>query len=211
MRSLFVSFLFLFCATIATAQPKGFSAVKDLSSFQQALARSTSGLQSLQSDFMQTKNMALLSDKIRSKGVFYYRKEDKVRIEYTSPFSYLLVMNAGQILVKDEQKSTRINARASKVMQSVNRVMIDCMRGSVFSNPDFKVTAYENATGYLLAMSPANASMKGMFSQIDVYLSKGTLDVDRLNMTEQGGDYTQMDFKNSRRNLNLSDALFKVR
>jgi len=211
MRSLFVSFVFLLTAALAHAQPKGFTAVKDLGAFQQQLAKSTSGLQSLQSDFAQTKHMALLSDKIISKGVFYYRKEDKVRIEYTSPFRYLLVMNAGQILVKDEQKSTRINARTSKVMQSVNRVMIDCMRGSVFSNPDFNVSAYENAGSYLLAMSPANASMKGMFSQIEVYLSKGSLDVDRLNMTEQGGDNTQMDFKNSRRNLTLSDALFKVR
>ncbi len=185
--------------------------MKDLAAFQQSLGASTSGLQSLQSDFVQTKHMAMLSDKITSKGVFYYRKEDKVRIEYTSPFSYLLVMNGGQILVKDEQKSTRINTRTSKVMQSVNRVMIDCMRGSVFGNPDFRVSAYEGASGYLLSMSPANAAMKGMFSQIDVYLSKSTLDVDRLTMTEQGGDFTTMDFRNSRRNAALSDALFKVR
>lgn len=210
MRSLFLSLFFLLSLG-AAAQPKGYKAVADLPAFQQSLSRSTAGLQSLQSDFVQTKNMAMLADKITSKGIFYYKKEDKVRIEYTSPFSYLLVMNGGQILVKDEQKSTRINARTSKVMQSVNRIMIDCMRGSVFSNSDFKVTAYENAGGYLLSMTPASASVKGMFSQIDVYLTKSGLDVSRLSMTEQGGDFTQMDFRNSRKNLTLNDALFKVR
>lgn len=211
MRSLlFIASLIVLSAT-SFAQPKGYKAVADLPAFQQQLSRSTGTLQSLQSDFVQSKNMAMLADEITSKGVFYYKREDKVRIEYTSPFSYLLIMNAGQILVKDEQKSTRVNARGSKVMQSVNRIMIDCMRGTVFNNPDFKVAAFENVSGYVLSMTPASASVKGTFSQINVYLQKNTFDVSRLNMTEPGGDFTQMDFRNSRKNTNLSDALFKIR
>ena len=146
------------CAVFA--QPKGYRPISNVPAFQQSLAKSTAGLQTLQTDFVQTKHLSLLADKITSKGKFYYRKEDKVRIEYTSPFQYLLVMNGGQILVKDEQKTTRINARTSKMMQSVNRIMIDCMRGSVFSNQDFKVSAYENGSGYLLALAPVTEAMK---------------------------------------------------
>jgi outer membrane lipoprotein-sorting protein len=198
-------------ALTATAQPKGYKQVANLSAFRQSLAQSTAALQTLQSDFIQTKHLSLLADKITSKGKFYYRREDKVRIEYTSPFQYLLVMNGGQILVRDEQKTSRINARTSKMMQSVNRIMIDCMRGSVFSNPDFKVVAYEGGNGYLLTLAPATESMKKMFRQIDVYLTRTGLAVDRLTMTEQGGDYTDMDFTKSQQNLALSDALFKVR
>lgn len=196
---------------VAGAQPKGYKPVSNIAAFQQTLAKSTAALQSLQSDFVQTKHLSMLSDKIVSKGRFYYRQQDKVRIEYTTPFTYLLVMNGGQMLVQDEQKSSRVNTRNSKMMQSVNRIMIDCMRGSVFSNPDFKVSAYEDGSGYLLSLLPANDAMKKMFRQIDVYLTRGGLDVDRLTMTEQGGDYTDMVFKNAQRNLALSDALFKVR
>jgi outer membrane lipoprotein-sorting protein len=211
MRSPIFCVFFLLISIVARAQPKGYEPVPDLPQFQQRLAASTKALQSLQSDFVQTKQMALMAEKITSKGIFYYRKEDKVRIEYTSPFIYLLVMNAGQILVKDEQKSTRVNARGSKVMQSVNRIMVDCMRGSVFTNPDFNVTAFQNAKGYQLALIPASAAVKGMFTRIDVFLTKSALDVERLTMSEKGGDITQMDFKNQRKNTTLNDALFKVR
>ncbi len=211
MRSLSAILALISFPVVLCAQPKGYENIPDLPAFQKTLAASTASTQSLQSDFSQVKQLSLMAEKISSKGQFYYKKEDKVRIEYTSPFSYLLVMNGGQILVKDEQKSTRINARNSKVMQSVNRIMIDCMRGSVFSNPDFKVSAFQSARGYLLTLSPASAAVKGMFRQIDVYLGKTGLGVERLTMTEQGGDFTQMDFRNTRKNVNLSDALFKVR
>lgn len=211
MRSLgFLSFLLLF-SVVVTAQPKGFKPVANTAAIQQGLQRSTAALQSIQSDFSQTKHLSLLTDKITSKGKFYYRKEDKVRIEYTTPFQYLVVMNGGQMMVKDEQKSTKVNTRSSKTMQSVNRIMLDCMRGTVFSNPDFKVSAYENGSSYLLSLSPANDAIKKLFKQIDVYLTRSGFDVDRLTMTEQGGDFTDMDFSHTQHNIALNDALFKIR
>lgn len=211
MRKAVFSILFVFGSVLAMAQPKGYKPLQNVPAFQQALSRATSALQTIQSDFVQTKHLSLLADKITSKGKFYYRKEDKVRIEYTSPFQYLLVMNAGQILVKDEQKTSKINTRNSKTMQSVNRIMIDCMRGTVFSNTDFRVTAYEGGSNYLLSLVPANEAMRKMFKQIDVYLGKSGYDVDRLTMTEQGGDFTDMDFTHTQHNLPLNDALFKVK
>lgn len=153
----------------------------------------------------------MLAEKIKSKGKFYFKKEDKVRIEYTSPFSYLLVMNGGQLLVKDEQKTSKINTKNSKAMQSVNRIMIDCMQGTVMQNKDFKATAYESASAYLLSLAPATDAMKKMFKQIDVYMGRKTLDVDRLTMTETGGDYTDMNFTNTQHNTALNDAIFKVK
>lgn len=211
MNKLIVFFVFTFSAFVASAQPKGFTAVKNTAAFQQSLSQANAGKQTISSDFTQVKNLSLLADKIRSKGKFYFKKEDKVRIEYTSPFYYLLVMNSGQILVKDEQKTSKINTRNSKTMQSVNRIMIDCMRGTVFQNPDFKVNAFENAGGYLLSLNPANESMKKMFQQIDVYMDKKNFDVSRLTMTETGGDFTDMNFTNTQHNVALNDAIFKVK
>lgn len=204
-------FFLLFICVSAHAQPKGYQTVRNVANFQQALSKNSTQVQTITSDFVQVKNMALLEEKIKSKGKFYYKKEDKVRIEYTSPFTYLLVMNAGQVMVKDEQKTSKINTKNSKTMQSVNRIMIDCMRGSVFQNTDFKVTAFENNSSYLLAMVPATDAMKKMFKQIDVYMDKKTMDVDRLTMSELGGDYTDMDFTNTKHNTPLDEAIFKIK
>ena len=211
MRKVFILLLCVMMGVAAWAQPAGYKAMKDINAFRQALAKSNAAKQTIASDFTQTKNMALLEEKIKSKGKFYFKKEDKVRIEYTSPYSYLLVMNGGQIMVKDEQKTSRINTKGSQTMQSVNRVMVDCMQGSVFSNSDFKVSAYENGNTYLLSLQPVTPVMKKMFRSIDVYMDKKGLDVDRLTMTEKGGDYTDMDFSNTKHNVALNEALFKVK
>ncbi|MBS1589411.1 MAG: outer-membrane lipoprotein carrier protein LolA, partial [Bacteroidetes bacterium] len=126
----------LFITSLSIAQPKGFSSVKNVQEFQTSLSKSNSQINTISSDFAQTKNMTLLSEKVKSKGKFFFKKEDKVRIEYTAPYKYLLVMNGGNVLVRDEEKTSKINTKSSKTMQSVNRIMIDCMRGTVLNNPD---------------------------------------------------------------------------
>lgn len=211
MRSFLFFTLFACSSLFSYAQHKGYQPLKDMAGFQQSLAKSNAAKQTITSDFVQTKNLSLLSEKIKSKGKFYFKKEDKVRIEYTTPYAYLVVMNGGQLTIKDEQKTSKINTKNSKLMQSVNRIIIDCMRGTVFQNPDFKVSAFENAQGYLLSLTPANDAMKKMFKQVDVYMEKKNLDVDRLTMTESGGDFTDMDFSNTQHNVALNEAVFKVK
>ena len=211
LRFSLLSLLLWFTPASSFGQPKGFQEVKDPKQFQQNLTRAHAAVNTISADFTQVKNMALLADKIRSKGKFYFKKEDKVRIEYTSPYTYLLVMNGGQIMVRDEQKTSRVNTKNSRTMQSVNRIMIDCMRGTVLQNPDFKTLVLESSNSYLLTLVPANESMKKLFRSIDVYLSKKTFDVDRLTMTEQGGDFTEMAFTNTRHNPALNEGIFKTR
>ncbi|MBL7719121.1 MAG: outer membrane lipoprotein carrier protein LolA [Flavipsychrobacter sp.] len=211
MRNVLAVWMMCMCSLVAVAQPKGYSAVKNVAAFQQSLQKASASVQTIQSDFDQVKNLSLLQDKIKSKGKFYLKKEDKVRIEYTSPFSYLVVMNAGQVLVKDEQKTNKVNTRNSKTMQSVNRIMLDCMRGTVLSNPDFRTAVFESGQSYLVSLTPATDAMKKMFRQIDVYMDKKSFDVRSLSMVEQGGDFTDMDFRNTQHNVSLNDALFKVK
>lgn len=211
MRNTAVIILLLFTGFVSFAQPKGFSTVSDTKSFKASLATANSRINDISSNFVQTKNLSLLAEKIKSKGKFYFRKEDKVRIEYTEPYSYLLIMNGSQLLVKDEQKTNKINTRNSKMMQSVNRIMVDCMRGTVYNNPDFKVTTYENKGSYLLSMVPVQADMKKLFEKVEVYMDKRTFDVDKLVLNETGGDFTIMEFSGTKHNTSLNEGLFKVR
>jgi len=191
--------------------PKGFADVTNTSLLQTSLANTAKNTQTIASDFSQLKHMKMMNDKVSSKGKFFFKKEDKIRIEYTSPFQYLLVMSGGQIMVRDENKTNKINTRNSKTMQSVNKVMMDCMRGTVFTNKDFAVKAYDNKAQYLMQMTPVNSSMKSLFARIDVYIEKSDNSVSKLVMNENGGDFTEMIFTNKKINTHLSDALFSIR
>jgi outer membrane lipoprotein-sorting protein len=211
-RLFFVFILSVASISFALAQaPKGFTVMTNSAPLQTVLATTAKKTQTIASDFTQVKHMKMMNDKVNSKGKFYFKKEDKIRIEYTSPFQYLLVMNGGQIMVKDENKTNKINTRNSKTMQSVNRVMMDCMRGTVFGNKDFLVKSFESKTLYLLQLSPVNSSMKGLFASIEVYIDKADNSVSKLVMNENGGDYTDMNFSNKKINTTLADALFSTR
>lgn len=211
MRNTAALILLLVTSFSALAQPAGYKKVDDVNNFRTALAKNNAAVNTIASEFKQVKDMSLLAEKIESKGKFYFMKEDKVRIEYTSPYSYLVVMNGTRMLVKDEQKTNKINAGNSKMMQSVNRLMVDCMRGTILSNPDFKATVYQNGKQYLLSMVPATADMKKLFDKVDIYINKATLDVEKTVMTEKGGDNTTMDFFNTKRNTAVNETLFKVK
>ncbi len=211
-RQIFAAIFFIFLINTTWAQaPKGFTSISNTTSLQNTLSASAKSTQSIVSDFNQVKHMKMLNDKVSSKGKFYFKKENRIRIEYTSPFQYLLVMNNGQIMVKDENKTNKINTRNSKTMQSVNNVMMDCMRGTVFNNKDFSVKAFEAKGQYLLQLTPVNSSMKSLFARIDVYLEKSDNSVSKLVMNENGGDYTDMIFSNKKINTVIPDALFSVR
>ncbi len=211
MNKIIVTAVFSLFPLVAWAQPKGYTSVKNTTTFETELSNANAGIRTINSDFSQTKNMALLAEKVKSKGKFYCMKEDKIRIEYTQPFSYILVMNKGQVLVKDEQKTSKVNTKNSKALQSVNRIMIDCMRGTILSNPDFKASVFESGNSYLIALIPSQAAMKNMFSGIDIYLTKKQFDVTRLVMKENGGDLTDMNFSNAQHNQPLNETLFKVK
>lgn len=196
---------------IASAQKAGFKVLSSTTELQAALSKNAQATNTITSDFTQVKNMKMLNDKVTSKGKFHYKKQDKVRIEYTTPFQYLLIMNGGMISVKENGKTTKVNTKNSLTMQSVNRIMMDCMRGTVYNNKDFKVASYASATQYLLDLTPVSSSVKGLFKNIEVYINKSDNQVAKLVMTENGGDYTIMTFSNRKINASLADALFSTR
>ncbi len=210
-KQLFFFFPFLFFPFAVMAQAKGFSALKNTAELRASIAKSNKEKQSITSDFTQVKSLSLLSEKIKSKGSFSFKKEDKLRLEYTSPYKYLVVMNGGQLFVKDDQKSSHINTSSSKTFQSVNRIIIDCMSGSVFNQTDFTITAFESGSQYLLSLQPVDKTLQKLYAQIDLYLRKTSLDVDKIVLKENGGDFTEMEFTNTRHNVALNDALFRVK
>jgi len=193
------------------AQPAGYATPKDLNDFKTRFTTASQKIASIESDFTQVKNLAMLKDKITSRGKFFYKKSNKVRIEYTKPFSYLMVLNNNDMKVKDEQKSTNYNARSNKMMQSINTIMLDCMRGTVYNNKDFQTSVYESGKDYLLLLTPTASVMKKLFTRIEVFLDKSSFDVVRLNMVEHGGDNSLMSFTNRQLNKNLDDALFSTK
>jgi outer membrane lipoprotein-sorting protein len=210
LRTAVLPFLLLFC-TCAWAQYPGYRPVTDLAAFKEKFAAASRQTQSIKADFVQEKNLSLLTEKITSKGKFWFKKDKLVRMEYNQPFQYLLVINNNTVLVKDGQKENKISAKSNKLFQQINRMMVDCVQGTALSNPDFTITVFENTGSCLIELSPVTKGMKDYFKNINIIVAKKDYSVNKLEMYEQSGDNTIISFINKELNVAIPDALFAVK
>jgi outer membrane lipoprotein-sorting protein len=210
MRKL-ILFILVVIATTVNAQHKGYTAIPDLGSFKSAFSAKSAQVNSIQADFTQEKNLSLLAEKIISKGKFWFRKETQVRMEYQHPFQYLMIINGKNIYIKDGQKENKVSARSNKLFQKINQLTIDCVQGTVFTNPDFNVKAFENKSQYLVEMVPVTRDMQDFFSTILVTIDRKDYSVASINMIEKGGDNTLISFQNKVINQVIPDAVFQYK
>lgn len=209
MRTI-LTLLILFSISYSHAQT-GFSAVKDEAVVRQKFTEIPQKITAIKASFTQEKNLSALDDKLFSKGFFYFQKENKVRLEYIAPFKYIMIMNEGKMLIKDDAKSAKMDLRSNKIFQSVNRIMTDCVHGTALTNPDFSTKVLESTSQYKLEMTPIAKGMKEFFSVIYIFIDKNNYSPARLELHEKSGDNTIISFANRELNKTLDAALFAVK
>ena len=162
----------------------------------------------LSSDFRQEKELAALAEKMTSTGKFWFKRSDRVRIDYEKPFIYRLIINGDKILLKDEQKENRVNVKSNKLFQQVNKIMLDCIQGTILDSKDFTTSVSESDKQYLLQMTPVNKTIRDFFSTINLYVDKADYSASRIIMVEPGGDETLLIFTNKQLNKPMNDEVF---
>ncbi len=210
MRKIIIAVMLWTTVGAATAQYAGYKPVTDASAFEVRFAAASQKINTIQSDFIQEKNLSLLAEKIVSKGKFWFRKENRVRMEYTQPFQYLLVINGSNVYIKDSQKESRMSTRSNKLFRQINSVIIDCVNGRALQGDNFSVKIFESNTAYLAELTPVDKNLKVLFSHINMVIEKKDYAVSRIEMHEPSGDNTTMKFINRQFNAPLADTLFAI-
>ncbi|MEO8768651.1 MAG: outer membrane lipoprotein carrier protein LolA [Ferruginibacter sp.] len=211
MRKIVLILLVLCSAISLKAQYTGYTLMTDLSKFKLEFAAAAQKTGSIKSDFVQEKNLSMLSEKIISKGKFWFKKENQVRMEYTTPFEYLMVINKDKVFIKDGQKQNTINTKSNKLFQQINKITVDCVQGNVMGNTDFKIRVFESKGSYLVEMAPVAKGLKDFFTTINVIVDKKDYAVTNIEMNENSGDNTIIRFTNKEMNTNIPDALFVIK
>ena len=211
MRKIILIVLILAAAFTSQAQYAGYSAVADLVKFKTAFSAATQKTISIKADFTQDKNLAMLSEKITSKGNFWFKKDNRVRMEYNQPFKYLMILNKDKVFVKDGQKESKVSTKSNKMFQQINKLMIDCMQGTMLANTDFKTRVFENKNSALVELTPVIKGMKELFKSINVVVDKKDFSVTSIEMQELSGDNTIMRFTNKELNASIPDTLFDIK
>ena len=208
----FISFLGAICILSMHCAAGGFKEMKDTTHFIQQLNEMTNSLKSIESDFIQEKNLAMLEEKIISKGSFSFKKKNLIRWQYNEPYKYLVIINNNKVLIKDENKTNKFDMKSNKIFRKVNDLLSDCMQGTILSKRnEYSVSFFENESFFIVKLLPLNKSMKDFIGNIHIYFDKKDFSVSKIDMVEPSGDNTLISFKNKKINQALADEKFIIK
>jgi outer membrane lipoprotein-sorting protein len=201
---------FILCFINSNGQYPGFTLLNNPETFKKSFALATATTESIQSDFKQEKSLSMLSENINSSGKFWYRKKDKIRMEYIQPYSYIMILNGGKIFIKEGQKENKISANSNKIFQQVNRILIDCIGGSMLENPDFQSRILESSGTFLVELTPVTKNLKDLYKNINILIDKKDYTATSIEMFELSGDKTIIRFQNKILNEPINDPVFNI-
>ncbi|HKC66928.1 MAG TPA: outer membrane lipoprotein carrier protein LolA [Bacteroidia bacterium] len=186
--------------SISLIAQTNFKPVKDTVLLKEKINTLSKTTNTLESDFTQVKTLSMLSEKITSKGHFCFQKTNLLRWEYSSPYTYIIVINKDKVLIKDDSKLKKYDMNSNKVFKEINDIMISCIDGSILSSNKFKIAYGENDKAYRLELTPLIKGMKESLKKIYMYFDKAVTSVTKLEMIETTDDFTVIDFTNKKVN-----------
>lgn len=174
----------------------------------ESLQRESGKVQSLQADFIQKKNLEILSEPLISKGKLFFEAPDSLRLEYTSPVRSITLVHENNY--KSYTQGDDGLERDSNAQLSVMRHVIDEI--SLWFQGKFKESSNFEATlkpGKKIRLSPKNKAIKSAVDHIELHLSQKPGLLDKVIIYENKKSKTELIFKNVSLNHSFNDSLFQ--
>ena len=178
----------------------------------QAITQAASAMKTMQCDFTQTKHLRMLNDKMTSKGRMYYQQTNRLRWEYTSPYSYTFILNDDKVLLKNKQRNDVIDVNKNKLFREIARIMMNSVVGtSLTDDKSFKSTIATNGNEWIASLLPQRKDLKQLFQKIILHFNKHNAMVKQVELIEKNGDRTVIELNNIRTNEKISADMFTIR
>lgn len=173
--------------------------------------KSASAASSMQCDFTQTKKMKLLSKEMLSKGVMYFKRPDKLRWQYTTPYDYTFILNGDKVQLKSAKSTKNIDVQGNKMFRQISNIILNSVTGgNLKSSSDFNVEVYKSVEGYFARMYPKKKELKQIYQAIEIYFNPSLTMISTVKMIEKTGDVTIVKLTNSKTGVAIDEKLFKV-
>ncbi|HON59641.1 MAG TPA: outer membrane lipoprotein carrier protein LolA [Smithella sp.] len=192
--------LLLLCGSAAFALEDDFAKIR----------RESSGIRTLQADFVQKKFMKILSKPLVSEGRFYYEAPDSLRWEYVKPLKSLVIIRKNQIkrYLYSEGKMIEDRTGGAQTMKIVLQEVVGWMNGRFDQNPSFKATLIRKATP-VITLVPADKNLSGFVEKIEITLAGSRGVVKSVKIFEGTDNFTQINFVRVQTNAPIDSAVFQ--
>jgi len=200
-------FFFLTCSLVSYAQD--FIAVDDVNLVKDKIRLVSESANSLSSDFVQEKHISFLEEVVSTKGIFKFEKEDKIRWEYIEPYSYIVVLKDGKLLIDDEGKKNKLDIGQNIMFKKISKMISKSMSGDVLEEQkEFTPVLEKNDEFYKVTLTPQQKRLQNYLEIIEVYFDKKSCLVNSVVLREGEEDFTRINFINMKLNGEVTEADF---
>lgn len=163
----------------------------------------------IRSRFVQEKRLAMLARPLVSEGLFFFRRPDALRWEYTAPVRSYLVMHAGRSRRYSELSGQTVSAEAGADPLAA-MMAAQLLAWATFDLARLEgqyAMALESADPVVLRLDPKGAS-NGFIDHLRVAFTPDASSVASIELFEPGGDLTRLTFHDTVLNGELPPDLF---
>ena len=205
--SILYAFLLSFSIVGQERQP-----VTNVADFEKNLKEAAEKIESVESSFRQEKFMQVFSNRMESTGMFYYRKPNKISLQYDTPVQYVVTINGDKLQTVTGGKKMTVNLGSNKMMGQMKGLIEASMIGNISAlDKDYELHYFQSASEYFVQILPKSQAVKAYIKEIGITFDRQTMGVKKLRMTENNDDYTDYIFTNPQYNTLQSDEKFTVR
>ncbi|SEL68882.1 outer membrane lipoprotein carrier protein LolA [Parapedobacter koreensis] len=177
------------------------------------VAANTKSLQSLESDFTQSKQLSYMDDAINASGKLYFKAPRKIRWEYLQPTGYAVVFD-NQTMHVDEGggKQRHLDMASNKRLKGLSDLLVGTVQGGdLFDDSRFAITYYREGIGYVATLIPKEKALQRYIKQVELTLNGNNFLLTRVKITDPTQDYTLIDFENQRKNAAIPEDKFMIK
>ena len=200
--------IFFMIFTTSYSQEDGFSNISSTDVVKERLIEHSESTNSIESNFIQEKQLWMLNEVIVSEGIFLFKKDNSVRWQYNTPIEYTIIIHNGKFTIINSDKVSEFDIDSNPMFREINKMIVTAIRGDFINNPDFSAIFKENSDQYLVELSPKNERVRTMLSSINIYFDKASMQVEKVIFKEPGDDFTSIIFKDKKVNTDIPDSKF---
>jgi len=199
----------LLCCTAGFAQRNTLT-TDESAALRAKITANTQSLQSLQSDFTQTKQLSYMDHAVRSTGKLYFKAPGKIRWEYLSPTNYVVIFDGQTMHTVEGGRTKTTNLNANRRMKGLNDLLAGSLPGGdMLDESRFDISYYRNKAGYVAALVPKDKGLSRYIQQVELTFDGTSLLLTGVTLTDAAGDSTQLTFANQRKNAAIPDTAFQ--
>lgn len=178
---------------------------------QKEISSAAASIKTLQCDFVQTKSLCMLGDKMVSKGRMWCQQPGKLRWEYKTPYTYTFILNGSKVVVKKGGRSDVIDVNKNKMFKEIARIMMNSVLGNALTDKkEFKSSVAQKGRYYVVTLKPQKKEMRQMFSSVLLHYDTKLRLVTKVEMKEKNGDTTLIELRNIKKNAQINAVQFKI-